>query len=410
MEKKFSDLAVSAKSKNYENLITREGDLYQRSDDIRDPFARDFTRILHSNAYRRLKHKTQVFCNIDNDHICTRMEHVGHVSSVATTIAQELGLNENLTRAIALGHDLGHAPFGHQGEVILKEFSLKHLNKTLWHEQNGVRFVDDIELLPDPNNVYNNLRLTFAVRDGIISHCGEVDENGLFPRDISIGIEDFDRPGKYQATTWEGCVVKMADKIGYLGRDIEDAVSLGILDKEAQQELLRLSDGDVFENLNTTVIIHKLILNITSNSSPDKGICLSPEYNQILKDLRDFNIKYIYSNIQVQRYNRYAELMLNEICEALLSLYDGDKTWEKLKNVRRYYPNFIKTFEDYIAKYCNPEVVPEELKDGKKYNNKKLYGNLDTIEIYCQAIVDFVTGMTDRFAVSSYNELLTFRA
>jgi dGTPase len=97
-------------------LTARQHALYSRSDDIRDPFARDYTRVLHSTAFRRLKHKTQVFYNISNDHICTRMEHVLHVESVAATISAELGLNVELARTIALAHDLGHAPFGHQGE------------------------------------------------------------------------------------------------------------------------------------------------------------------------------------------------------------------------------------------------------------------------------------------------------
>ena len=127
-------------------LIKREKELYSRADDIRSPFARDYTRILHSMAYRRLKHKTQVFFNINNDHICTRMEHVNHVESVSSTIAKELGLNEELTKAISIGHDLGHAPFGHHGEKVLSKFSEKYLHKKFWHEQNGLRFVDNIEL------------------------------------------------------------------------------------------------------------------------------------------------------------------------------------------------------------------------------------------------------------------------
>ena len=166
----------------WSQLIAREGKLNDRLDDIRSPFARDYTRILHSKAYRRLKHKTQVFFNIENDHICTRMEHVGHVESVSATISKYLGLNEELTQAIAAGHDLGHAPFGHQGETVLKGLAKKHLGQDFWHEKNSLRFVDDIELLEDEYKKQKNLSLTYAVRDGIISHCGEVDENGLMPR------------------------------------------------------------------------------------------------------------------------------------------------------------------------------------------------------------------------------------
>lgn len=118
--KRFEGFAATPNSANWEQLTTRQSELYSRPDDIRSPFARDYTRILHSMAYRRLKHKTQVFFNIGNDHICTRMEHVSHVESVSSTIARRLGLNEELTKAISTGHDLGHAPFGHQGEAIIR--------------------------------------------------------------------------------------------------------------------------------------------------------------------------------------------------------------------------------------------------------------------------------------------------
>lgn len=232
-ELKFSRCAAREANPGWEKLISRQIELYSRKDDVRSPFARDYTRILHSMAYRRLKHKTQVFFNIDNDHICTRMEHVSHVDSVSSTIAKALGLNEELTRAISIGHDLGHAPFGHQGEQVIRQLSEKYLHHGFWHEENGLRFVDKIELLEDNYKVSKNLDLTYAVRDGIISHCGEVDQNGIFPRGLTIPIEDFDSPGKYQAVTWEGCVVKMADKIAYVGRDIEDAVNLGFLGREA---------------------------------------------------------------------------------------------------------------------------------------------------------------------------------
>jgi dGTPase len=111
-DKKFAPVAAAPDRPRWEDLLRRQKELYSRPDDVRSEFARDYTRILHSYAYRRLKHKTQVFFNIDNDHICTRMEHVLHVESVSSTIASSLGLNAELTKAIAMGHDLGHAPFG----------------------------------------------------------------------------------------------------------------------------------------------------------------------------------------------------------------------------------------------------------------------------------------------------------
>ena len=211
-EKKFSHLATVPGCPGWEILSARAASLYER-DTMRDCFERDYTRILHSSAFRRLKHKTQVFPHVENDHICTRMEHVLHVESVSGVIAESLGLSTHLTRAIAMGHDLGHAPFGHQGEQVLNRISLDTLGVRFWHEQNGLHFVEDIELLEDPWRVEHNLDLTYAVRDGILSHCGEVDESSIRPRTEYIDLSDFDSPGAYQSATWEGCVVKLADKI-----------------------------------------------------------------------------------------------------------------------------------------------------------------------------------------------------
>lgn len=177
--------------------------MYVTSGDNRSQFERDYTRILHSNSFRRMKHKTQVFFNVENDHICTRMEHVLHVESVSHSIAQALGLNCELTQAIAIGHDLGHTPFGHVGERILnniavngivendetivKGFSWEHLKNLngeayFWHERNSLRMVDKLDLLADDTGKERNLNLTFAVRDGIISHCGELKTVVLKPR------------------------------------------------------------------------------------------------------------------------------------------------------------------------------------------------------------------------------------
>ena len=118
--KKFEKEGAFPDNPNWEKLVSRREKIYERDNEIRNPFDRDHNRILHSYAYRRLKHKTQVFFNAaGNDHICTRIEHVSHVESVSGTIARALGLNEDLTKAIAMAHDLGHAPFGHEGEIIL---------------------------------------------------------------------------------------------------------------------------------------------------------------------------------------------------------------------------------------------------------------------------------------------------
>ena len=303
----FKSVAATDKNNNWDKLIVRNGELYSRKDEVRSLFERDYTRILHSLAYRRLKHKTQVFYNIDNDHICTRMEHVAHVDSVSATIAKNLGLNYELTKAIAIGHDLGHAPFGHSGEKVISELSEEHLGIKFWHEKNGLRFVDEIELLEDDYRDYANLNLTYAVRDGIISHCGEVDENGLKPREEFIDLNDFNEPGEFQPITWEGCVVKISDKIAYVGRDIEDAICLGFLNKDLETRLKMMARIHDQKAINTTVIMHNLIVDICENSSPGAGICLSDRYLKQLKEIKDFNYEYIYKHKRLDAFNDYKE-------------------------------------------------------------------------------------------------------
>ena len=272
MNKKFYDVAMNDNSK-WKEAICREGELYSRENDLRSEFGRDYTRILHSLAYRRLKHKTQVFFNTQNDHICTRMEHVAHVESISYTISKELGLNSELTKAISIGHDLGHAPFGHQGEVVLKQLSKENLNNKFWHEKNGLRVVDKLDLLQDNKGNFINLNLTYAVRDGIICHCGEVDENGIFPRSNKIDLNQINNPGEIQPFTWEGCVVKVSDKIAYLGRDIEDALLLNIIKQKDLEELYKLGKIHGQITVNTSVIIHELMNDLVKNSSINNGIC-----------------------------------------------------------------------------------------------------------------------------------------
>lgn len=407
----FQEVAAVSSHPQWEELTRRENPLYNRHDDVRSPFARDYTRILHSKAYRRLKHKTQVFYNIENDHICTRMEHVALVDSVACTIAKYLGLNEELAKAIAIGHDLGHAPFGHQGERILNDLSEAHLGTRFWHEQNGLRFVDRIELLEDSYRNRKNLNLTYAVRDGIISHCGEVDENGLAPRRELISLDAFQKPNQYQPATWEGCVVKISDKIAYIGRDIEDAMRLGFFDAEERNRLIRMAREHDEKVLNTTVIMHNLIIDICENSDPERGITLSSRFMKQMKELKDFNLKYIYRHPRLQTFNRYSRMVLEEIFHQLMACYAGKDSWEKLKSQEIYYPSLSTTFSHWLARYADPGIVPDEdgLKDlSVQCTNEKIYGQLDSREIYTQAVIDYISGMTDGFALKIFGEFLSY--
>ncbi len=407
---KFSSLAVRPENENYEKCICRENFLYSKPNDCRDAFERDYTRILHSLAYRRLKHKTQVFFNIGNDHICTRMEHVSHVDSVSTTIAKDLGLNIELTRAIAMGHDLGHAPFGHQGERELNALSKKYLGKSFFHEKNGLHFVDSIELLEDDYRVFRNLNLTYAVRDGIISHCGEVDENGLKPRQEYIDLNDFNECGQYQPFTWEGCVVKLSDKIAYVGRDIEDAIRLRFLTKENMETLADMAKAYDKNAINTTVIIHNMIYDVCKNSSPEKGICLSETFSDQLKAIKDFNYEFIYKNKRLDAFTEYARLVITQIFEALLDAYDGEETIEELKKRAQFYPELMGAFADWISKFCEPKLNMFDNTTEKtvKCQNRKIYSHLETKEIYMGAIIDYISGMSDNYAIKVFNELITY--
>ena len=404
MEKlKFKNVAMTENNILWKQMTERFSKLYDREGEVRSAFGRDYTRILHCQAYRRLKHKTQVFFNIENDHICTRMEHVSHVESVSYTIAHALGLNTELTRAIAVGHDLGHAPFGHHGETILSEI----INKKFWHEQNGLRFVDYIELLEDAEGKCWNLSLTFCVRDGIITHCGEVDQHTLIPRkwDETFNLYNIEQGGEIQPITWEACVVKIADKIAYLGRDIEDAIRLGFIEQDYIPKL---------KNKNTTFLIHQFITDICNNSSPERGICMSESSSELMKSVKEFNYKYIYNNERLNFYKKYSELVLKSLFEKLYSFYENNKVnWSKMKSEHKFFPKLITSYIEYILLYCDDNYIKDTFDDNfldkiKNLNNEKIYKNIDNEEIFIQSIIDFISGMTDRFAVNMFNELISY--
>ncbi|MBQ7638605.1 MAG: HD domain-containing protein [Clostridia bacterium] len=408
---KFASVKTSPENDNWDRLTSRRDALYSKPNDCRDPFERDYTRILHSLAYRRLKHKTQVFFNIENDHICTRMEHVSHVESVSTTIAKDLGLNVELTRAIAMGHDLGHAPFGHQGERELSALMQKYLGKSFFHERNGLRFVDDIELLEDDYKVLRNLDLTYAVRDGIISHCGELDINGLKPRKKFIDLQkDFVSVGLYEPVTWEGCVVKLSDKIAYVGRDIEDAIRLKFLTKENIDTLTEMARAYDKMAINTTVIIHNMIYDVCRNSSPEKGITLSDTFFAQLNEIKEFNYKYIYKNKRLDPFTQYAKVVISQLFEVLLDCYRGEDTIRELRARAAIYPELMNAFADWLSKFCEPELsfFDNITERTVKCLNRKIYGDLETEQIYVQAIIDYISGMSDNYCIKVFNELITY--
>lgn len=407
-EKSFARVASFETNPLWETHIKREKALYKRASDIRSPYERDHTRILHCLAYRRLKHKTQVFFNIENDHICTRMEHVQHVESVSCTIARYLGLNTDLTKAIAMGHDLGHAPFGHEGEVELSELRNENGMDRFWHERNSLRVIDKLDLLENSERDYNNLSLTYAVRDGIISHCGEVDQNGIKPRSEAIDLDTYSKAGEYQPFTWEGCVVKISDKIAYLGRDIEDAIRLRFISFKEIRDLARISRRYDERTINTTVIMNKFINSICTNSTPDNGILLSDSYNEMLNEIKQFNYQYIYKNPKFNVYKQYVKTVIRALYDALICSYAGSSTLDELSRQQSDYPLLIGDFIDFLGKYVNKDVLGSRAVSFKRYKNDKIYEHLQTKQLYAQAIIDFISGMTDRYAIELYNELLKY--
>ena len=387
MEGKFKEYSATPNNPNWEKIIKREKEIYKRENDMRSEFERDYTRILHCNAYRRLKHKTQVFFSPENDHVCTRIEHVMHVESVSYTIAKYFGLNTELTKAIATGHDIGHSPFGHAGERILSEISQKEIGENFWHERNGMEYVDKIELLQDMNQNWQNLNLTYAVRDGIISHCGEIDENSLRPREEYINLYDYEYPNQYAPYTWEGCVVKIADKISYLGRDIEDAITLGILDEKLEELYKILKQKEV---INNTVIINHLIGDLCENSSPEKGLCFSEGTFKMLKEIKEFNYKYIYKAERLKPSARYFNIIINEIYSTIKNNYG-----KKDKSVN---PEVIESFEKWLSNYWNL----------KRNDKNDVIFDMKNERDFCKAIIYYISGMTDNFAIETYNKIVGF--
>ena len=385
--------AANENNIKWQNMIKREKPLYARNNDMRTEFERDYTRIIHSTAYRRMKHKTQVYFSPQNDHICTRIEHVVYVDSISYTIAKYLGLNTELTKAIATSHDIGHSPFGHQGEKVLSEISKRDIGESFWHEKNGLDMVDKIEFLEDPSGNKQNMNLTYAVRDGIISHCGEIDQNNIKPRNEFINLQDHKMPNEYAPYTWEGCVVKVADKISYLGRDIIDSITLGILDKDLKElyEILNCNSDQVINNTN---IINDLIYDLCNNSDSEKGLCFSDKMYEMINKLKKFNYEKIYLSDKLSKSVYYFELIINTIYDLLKQSY------KNFEFARKICPDLLADFEDWVKNYWNLE---------RNINNKNdVIFNIKDEKQYYKAIIYYISGMTDNYAIEMYNKIIGF--
>ena len=248
-----------------------------RPEDVRTCYQRDTDRIVHSKAFRRLMHKTQVFLSPEGDHYRTRMTHTIEVSRIARTIARALALNEDLTEAIALGHDLGHTPFGHAGEVALSNC----LGKPFRHNEQSLRVVDVLE------NDGAGLNLTYEVRMGIVGHTGS-----------------------YIPETLEGQVVRRSDQIAYVNHDIDDAVRAGILSNDDIPKAI----SDVLGN-NHSQRINTLVCDAIRTSREAGKFCLSDPVDQALKELRSFMFERVYRNPVAKGEETKAQEMLTRLYE-----------------------------------------------------------------------------------------------
>ncbi|MCB2167928.1 MAG: HD domain-containing protein [Deltaproteobacteria bacterium] len=315
----------------------------------RQDFSLDVDRILHSLAYTRYIDKTQVFYLIQNDHITHRVLHVQLVSKIARTIGRFMGLNEDLIEAIALGHDIGHAPFGHDGETFLSALCEAHGIGAFQHNLQSVQFLDRVD------RKGRGWNLCLQTLDGIVCHDGEV-HNQLLKAEWGKTFDTFDQimaDKKHQPAlpltpmTLEGCVVRMADTISYIGRDIEDAIRLGILSRGDLP-------ADVVDVLGCTngTIVYNLVTDIIQNSYRQPYVAFSPTVSSALKSLKGFNLDRIYLNPIIKKHTEKIRVLF----EYLFKRYLNDIEQGRENSV--IFLRFLKDMDDhYMLDHSPAEVV-----------------------------------------------------
>ncbi|BBL67394.1 deoxyguanosinetriphosphate triphosphohydrolase family protein [Methanoculleus chikugoensis] len=336
---------------------------------IRPPFFRDADRIVHSKAYSRYIDKTQVFYLVENDHITHRVLHVQLVSKIARTIGRALGLNEDLIEAIALGHDIGHVPYGHLGETFLDELCVEHGLGGFRHNVQSVRFLDVVE----------DCDLTLQVLDGILCHNGEVHDRSLTVEgeadwDSFAGkLERIEAGGDALPLTAEGCVVRCADSVSYLGRDLADALEVEVIGEDDLEDFpencmhlfgIAGHKKEAFSDINRKVL-DVLIRDIITGSYDADCMAFSAETSACVAAFKEFNMQHIYNNERLIKNRKKIRFMFR---------YLFGRTLEDIENGRRDSP----VYEDLVnAPWASRAYVgaaaPEELAR------------------------DFIAGMTDRY-------------
>jgi dGTPase len=333
----------------------------------RQAFSVDVDRILHSLAYARYIDKTQVFYLVKNDHITHRVLHVQLVSKIARTIGRFLGLNEDLIEAIALGHDIGHAPFGHDGERFLSEICRKNGIGFFHHNLQSVQFLERVERKGKGWN------LCLQTLDGILCHDGEMHSERLLPAtgrsfaemDAQIAAKRNDPTTELTPMTLEGCLVRMADTVSYIGRDIEDAIRLGLIKRF---ELPRNSTR-VLGDSNGTIVFN-LVTDIIRNSYQNPYIAFSSEVSEALIGLKAFNLECIYLNPKIKQHTHRIKKLFEMLFEKFLD------DLQKQRKSSLIFSQFLKDMtQEYIEQYAPAEIVR-----------------------------DFVSGMTDHYFLNQCPE------
>ncbi len=334
--------------------------------DIRPNYYRDIDRIIHSCSYTRYMDKTQVFSLNDNDNISKRMVHVQLVSKIARTIGRALSLNEDLIEAISLGHDLGHVPFGHEGERILNEISLKHNEGYFNHNVQSVRELMTLEENGKGKNI------TVQVLDGILCHNGELElhKYKLKKKSVEDFLTDYLNCYKIEGytktlvpMTLEGCVVRLSDIIAYLGRDIEDAERIGMFDKNIIPDGIKTVLGSTNRD-----IVNTIILDVIKNSEGKSYISVSNEIFAAIKELKAFNYKNIYEKCHTKEELENYKYMFNFLFDKLL---DTIKKEDKNHNIFKIYLNSMD--ENYLKNTTDERKV-----------------------------IDYIAGMTDDYFLKEY--------